>query len=194
MDTSQTSDSVANNWSLLTGCCCRPVGAPVGVAPIEPSCHTITCQSCKIVSDGNAPTARGPALLDTKGRAQLFYQGRHEACPPITQQLSGHSEDCYEALIEHLHNCLGHLVLRHYLKGIPHEMVIITRTFLPQGAYSTPAPCWCNRDAPAPVGHTLKSSRGGPLALLPQMLDSMGIPHNGTAILSHHGPPRISLG
>ena len=56
-DASQTSDSVANNRSLPTGCCCRPAGSPVSVAPIEPSCHAITCQSCEIVSDGNAPPA-----------------------------------------------------------------------------------------------------------------------------------------
>ena len=67
--------------------------------------------------------SRGPALLDTKGRAQLLYQGGHEVSPPVTQQLSGHSKDGYEALVEHLHNCLGHLVFCHHSKGIPHEMV-----------------------------------------------------------------------
>ena len=80
-DASQTSDSVANNWSPLTGCCCRPAGAPVGVAPIEPSCHAITYQSCKIVSDGNAPparcTERGKPWFCTSG-----YQWQHTAPLP----------------------------------------------------------------------------------------------------------------
>ena len=65
----------------------------------------------------------GPALLDTKSRAQLFDQGRHEVHPPVTQQLSGCSKDSYKVLVEHLHNHLGHLVLCHHSKGIPHEMV-----------------------------------------------------------------------
>ena len=67
--------------------------------------------------------SRGPTLLDTKGRAQLFDQGGREVCPPVTQQLSGCSEDCYKALVEHLRNHLGHLVFGHHSKGIPHEMV-----------------------------------------------------------------------
>ena len=54
-DTSQTSGSVVNNWSLWTGCCCRPAGAPAGVAPTEPSCHVIACQSCKTASGGSVP-------------------------------------------------------------------------------------------------------------------------------------------
>ena len=129
-DASQTSDSVVSNRSPPTGYCCRPAGALVGVAPTEPSCHMITCQSCEIVSDGklHLPIAlyvvsRGPAILDTEGRAQLFYQGGCEVCPLITQQLSGHYEDCYEALVEHLHNRLGRLVFRYHCKGIPHEMI-----------------------------------------------------------------------
>ena len=56
-DASQTSGSVANNRSPLTGCCCRPAGALAGVAPTEPSHHAIDCQSCEIVSDENAPPA-----------------------------------------------------------------------------------------------------------------------------------------
>ena len=62
-----------NNWSPLTGCCCRPAGALAGVAPTEPSCHMITCQSC-LMEMLHLPVALcvvscGPALLDTKGRA-----------------------------------------------------------------------------------------------------------------------------
>ena len=67
--------------------------------------------------------SRGPALLDTKGRAQLLNQGGHEVCPPITQQLSGCSEDHYKALVEHLRNCFSHLIFCHHSKGIPCEMV-----------------------------------------------------------------------
>ena len=67
--------------------------------------------------------SHAPALLDTKGRAQLFNQGGHEVCPPVAQQLSGCSKDCYKVLVEHLHNCLGHLVFCHHSKGIPREMV-----------------------------------------------------------------------
>ena len=36
---SQTSDNVMKNQSLLTGCCCKPVRALVGVVPTEPSYH-----------------------------------------------------------------------------------------------------------------------------------------------------------
>ena len=36
---SQTSDNAANNWSPQTGCCCKPVEAPAGATPTEPSCH-----------------------------------------------------------------------------------------------------------------------------------------------------------
>ena len=67
--------------------------------------------------------SRGPSLLDTKGRAQLLHQGEYEVCPPVTQQLSGRSEDYYEAFVEHLRNCLGCLVFCHYSQGIPREMV-----------------------------------------------------------------------
>ena len=55
---SQTSGNVVNNWSPWTRCCCKPVGAPAGAAPTEPSCHMLACQSCKTVSDGNAPPVR----------------------------------------------------------------------------------------------------------------------------------------
>ena len=58
VDTSQTSGSVGNNWSLLTRCCCRPAAALAGAALTEPSCHVIACQSCKTASDGNVLHAR----------------------------------------------------------------------------------------------------------------------------------------
>ena len=67
--------------------------------------------------------SRGPALLDAKGGAQLLHQGGCEIRSPVTQQLSGCSENCYEMLIEHLHNCLGCLVFGHHCQGIPREVV-----------------------------------------------------------------------
>ena len=57
-DASQTSGSAVNNQSPWTGCCCRPAGAPAGVAPTGPSCHVIACQSCETASDGNIPPVR----------------------------------------------------------------------------------------------------------------------------------------
>ena len=55
---SQTSDNVANNQSLQTGCCCKPVEAPAGAAPTEPSYHVPACQSCGTVFGGNIPPVR----------------------------------------------------------------------------------------------------------------------------------------
>ena len=80
-DASQTSGSVANNWSLPTRCCCRPAGALASVAPTEPSFHAIACQSCEIVSEGNAPpahcTGHGKLWFCTSG-----YQRRSIALLP----------------------------------------------------------------------------------------------------------------
>ena len=80
-DASQTSGSVVSNWSPPTGYCGRPAGALAGVAPTEPSCHVIACQSCKLVSDGNAPpacyTERGKLWSCTSG-----YQRQSIAPPP----------------------------------------------------------------------------------------------------------------
>ena len=79
--TSQTSSNVANNRSPQTGCCCKPVGALAGVAPTGPSCHTLACQSCETVSDGNTPpvhyTEHGRLWPCTSG-----YQRQHTAPPP----------------------------------------------------------------------------------------------------------------
>ena len=52
---SQTSDNVAKNRSSLTGCCCKPVRALVGVVPTEPSYHAPACQSCGTVSGESVP-------------------------------------------------------------------------------------------------------------------------------------------
>ena len=140
--------------------------------------------------------SRGPALLDTKGRAQLLYQGGREVCPPVTQQLSGCSKDRYEVLIEHLHNRLSHLVLCHHSKGIPHEIVGHHKDiFYHGGAYSAPSwtQYWCNQDAQAPAEHTLESDRGKPLALSLKCLAVQASPHYSSAILCHHGPPESLL-
>ena len=42
-DASQTSGNAANKQSLWTRCCCKPVGAPAGAAPTEPSSHVPAC-------------------------------------------------------------------------------------------------------------------------------------------------------
>ena len=52
---SQTSDNVVNNQSLQTGCCCKPVEAPAGAAPTEPSYRVPACQSCRTAFGGNVP-------------------------------------------------------------------------------------------------------------------------------------------
>ena len=80
-DASQTSGSVANNWSPWTRCCCKPLGALAGAAPTGPSCHTLACQSCETASDGNVPpvryTERGKLWSCTTG-----YQRQCTAPPP----------------------------------------------------------------------------------------------------------------
>ena len=82
-DASQTSGSAANNRSPPTGCCCRPAGALAGVAPTEPSCHAIACQSCKIASDGNAP----PAHYTERGKLWSCTSGyRRQSIAPLPEQ------------------------------------------------------------------------------------------------------------
>ena len=176
-DASQTSDSVANNRSPLTECCCRPARALVGVAPIEPSCHVITCQSCEIVSDGNAPPA-------------------HCIVPPITQQLNGHSEDCYEALVEHLRNHLGCLILHYHGKGIPCEMVSHQKDILHHGGliqlHHGLDACVIEMHE---LQHCIRSNRteGSPWHFPLKCLAVRASPHYSSAILHHHGPPESLL-
>ena len=55
--TSQTLDNAVRNWSPLTGCCCKPTRAPVGVFPTRPSYCTPTCQSYRTVFGGSVPLA-----------------------------------------------------------------------------------------------------------------------------------------
>ena len=140
--------------------------------------------------------SRGPALLDTKGRAQLLYKGRHEVCPPITQQLSGRSEDCYEALVEHLRNHLGHLVLCHHGKGIPREMVSHHKDILHHGGLIQ---LHRGLDAGVIEIHELQWSihlnrtEGSPWHFPLKHLAVRASPHYSSAILQHHGPPESLL-
>ena len=200
MDAPQTSGSAVNNQSLLTECCCRPARALVGAAPIEPSCHGIACQSC-LMEMLHLPIAlrmvnHGPALLDIKGRAQLFDQGGHEVHPSVTQQLSGHSEDCYKALIEHLHDCLGCLVFCHHSKGIPHEMVGHHKDIFHHGGL---VQLHHGLDAGVVEMHKLQQSihlnwtEGSPWHFSLKCLAAWASPHYSSAILSHHGPPQSLL-
>ena len=140
--------------------------------------------------------SRGPALLDTKGRAQLLYQGGREVHPPITQQLSGRSEDCYEVLVEHLRNCLGHLVLHYHNKGIPHEMIGHHKNiFHPRGLIQL----HCGLNTGVIKMHKLQRSmclnwtEGSPCHFSLKRLAVQASPHYSLAILHHHGPPESLL-
>ena len=78
---SQTSDNVAKNRSPLTGCCCKPVRALVGVVPNEPSYHVPACQSCGTASGESVPpvhcTEHGKQWFGTFG-----CQKQHKVLPP----------------------------------------------------------------------------------------------------------------
>ena len=140
--------------------------------------------------------SHGPALLDTKGRAQLFYQGRREVHPSITQQLSRCSKDRYEVFVEHLCNCLGHLVLCHHGKGIPCEMVSYHKDILHHRGLIQ-----LHRGLNAGVieMHELQWSirsnwaEGSPWHFSLECLAARASPHYSSAILSHHGPPEPLL-
>ena len=140
--------------------------------------------------------SRGPALLNTKGRAQLLHQGGHEVCPPITQQLSGHSEDHYEALIEHLRNRLGHLVLCHHSKSIPREMVDHHKDIFNHGGLIQ---LHHGLDTGEIEMHKLQQSihlnqtEGSPWHFSLKCLAAWASPHYSSAILHHHGPPESLL-
>ena len=140
--------------------------------------------------------SRGPALLDTKGGAQLLYKGRHEVCPPVAQQLSGRSEDCYEVLVEHLCNCLGHLVFGQHSQGIPCEMVCHHKDILHYGRLIQ---LHRGLDAGVVKMHKLQWSicsnrtEGSPWHLPLKCLAARASPHYSSAIFSHHGPPEPLL-
>ena len=140
--------------------------------------------------------SRGPALLDTKGRAQLFYQGRHEVHPPITQQLSGHSEDCYEALVEHLHNHLGHLVLRYHCKGIPCEMIGHHKDiFHHRGLIQLHHGLYAGVIEMHKLQQIIHSNQmeGSPWHFSLKCLAAWASPHYSSTILHHHGAPEPLL-
>ena len=138
----------------------------------------------------------GPALLDTKGRAQLLYKGRREVHPPVTQQLSGCSKDCYEALVQHLHNCLGHLVFDHHSQALPHEMVCHHKDILHHRGLIQ---LHHGLDAGVVKMHKLQWSicsnqtEGSPWHLPLECLAAWASPHYSSAIFSHHGPPEPLL-
>ena len=140
--------------------------------------------------------SRGPALLNTKGRAQLLYQGRCKVCPPITQQLSGCSKDRYEALVEHLRNHLGHLIFCHHSKGIPHETVGHHKDIFHHGGLILLV---CGLDTGVIEMHKLQWSirsnqtEGSPWHFSLECLAVRASPHYSSAILSHHGPPEPLL-
>ena len=140
--------------------------------------------------------SRGPALLDTKGRAQLLYKGRREVCPPVIQQISGCSEDCYEVLIEHLHNCLGRLVFGYHSQSIPCEMVSHHKDILHHGGLIQ---LHHGLDAGVVKMHKLQQSiylnrtEGSPWHLPLKCLAAWASPHYSSAIFSHHGPPEPLL-
>ena len=52
---SKTLDNVVKYQSLLTGCCCKPVRAPAGAVPTEPSYHMPAGQSCGTASGESVP-------------------------------------------------------------------------------------------------------------------------------------------
>ena len=138
----------------------------------------------------------GPALVDTKGRSQLLYKGGHEVRAPVAQQLSGHSENRYEALIEHLHNCLGCLVFCHHSQGIPCEMVGHHKDVLHHGGLIQ---LHRGLDAGVVKMHKLQWSirsnwaERSPWHFSLECLAARASPHYSLAILSHHGPPEPLL-
>ena len=77
---SQTSDNVVRNWSPLTGCCCKPVRAPVGVVSTEPIVHQLANHVEHLVKVFHLPIALGVvsgglALLDAESGTKFLHQG-----------------------------------------------------------------------------------------------------------------------
>ena len=70
-DASQTSDNVANNWSLQTRYCCKPVEVLAGATPTEPSYCMPACQSCITTSGGSVL----PAHCTEHGRLWFCTSG-----------------------------------------------------------------------------------------------------------------------
>ena len=140
--------------------------------------------------------SRGPALLDTKGRTQLLDQGGCEICPPVAQQLSGCSKDCYEVLIKHLCNCPGCLVFGHHSQGIPREMVCHHKDVFHHGGLIQ---LHHGLDAGVVKMHKLQQNirsnqtQGSPWHFPLKCLTMQASPYYNSAILSHHGPPEPTI-
>ena len=80
-DASRTSDNAVNNQSPQIGCCCKPVEAPAGAAPTEPSYHAPAYQSCGTASGGSIP----PVHCTEHGRLWFGTSGcrrQHKVPPP----------------------------------------------------------------------------------------------------------------
>ena len=78
---SQTSDNAVKNQSPLTRWCCKPVRAPAGVVPTEPSYYVPACQSCRTASGESVP----PAHCTEHGRwwcGNFGCQKQHKVPPP----------------------------------------------------------------------------------------------------------------
>ena len=129
-------------------------------------------------------------------KAEHSYSTRADVCPPVTQQLSGHSKDCYEALVEHLRNCLGRLVFGHHSQGVPHEMVCHHKDVFHHGGL---VQIHHGLDAGVVEMHKLQRSirlnrtQGGPWHFSLVRLAAWASPYYSLAILSHHGPPEPLL-
>ena len=116
--------------------------------------------------------------------------------PPVAQQLSGHSEDCYEALVEHLRSCLGRLVFCHHSQGIPREMVCHHKDVFHHGGL---VQLHCGLDAGVVEMHKLQRgirsnrTQGCSWHFSLVCLAAQASPYYSSAILSHHGPPEPLL-
>ena len=116
--------------------------------------------------------------------------------PPVTQQLSGHPEDCYEVLVEHFRNYLGHLVFGHHSQGIPHEVVHHDKDVFYHGGLIQ---LHHGLDAGVIEMHQLQRSicsnrtEGSPWHFPLKRLTMRASPYYSSAILSHHGPPEPLL-
>ena len=143
--------------------------------------------------------SRGPALLDTKGGAQLLDQGRCEVHSSVAQQLSGHSKDRYKVLVEHIHDCLGHLVFCHHSKGIPHEMVGHHKDIFHHGGLVQLHHGLNGLNAGVVKMNKFRQSihsnwtEGSPWHFSLKCLAVQASPHYSSAILSHHWPPEPLL-
>ena len=131
-----------------------------------------------------------------KAEHSSWTSSGHEVHPPVGQQLSRRSKNCYEVLVEHLCNCLGHLVFGHHSQGIPHEMVCHHKDVFHHGGL---VQLHCGLDASVVKMHKLQWSKRlnqtqvGPWHFSLICLAVRASPYYSSAILSHHGPPEPLL-